>query len=317
MSVLIVTEFAPEHLGAGVRRRLDHYVDAYEAAGTPSRTVSLFAQPGATFAQSVRASRRMARSGEALGAGELLFVGVGNVPMLLGARAAVRRRRGTTVFDQCDSASTQLWTSLTAANWRLVVFSLMRLVLLASAGRRLVLDYISRRDLIRDAWLNIFRSTRLTPPSVPAELLALPAADHTKVDRVVIPGDFSSSHLVRGLAALRGAAPAGFEVPVEYYGPLPPAWMLPRGTYEGFAPSLADLYRGNTVVFIPNVGGAGVPNKLFEASATGRLVIAHAGIVDRVSTPLFGWSWRTDDELRVILLGLRGSRIGSAPTRLR
>lgn len=306
MDVLIFTEFEPGRLGGGVKRRLDHYLDHFESLSATPRVIPLFPGPGPSFEQSARAAREAAARPEVERCDEVVFLGVGSVPLLRGALAAVRRARGTVVFDQCDSLVTQLLTAVGARNHRLVVFGLMRALLVGTGSRRLVLDYIDRRDLRRDVLFNMGRRTRLIGISAPGALAGMAPVDLDHIERIVVPGDFSSGHLSRGMQALQQAASGGVRVRVDYFGPHPPDWMPAGGVYNGFAPELEDLYRGNTAVFIPNVGGGGVPNKLYEAAVSGRPVIAHTSIIDRVSVPLIGWRWRHAAELEQILRTLGG-----------
>jgi hypothetical protein len=153
------------------------------------------------------------------------------------------------------------------------------LLLHVTAARRLALSYISERDISSDRWLNHGRPIRLIPFAGPEVLSDLPPMGDV-IDRIVLAGDLKSFHNRTGLTLLAEASRIAGRAPrIELYGPDAPGFGSgDRIRYLGWAESVEEIYDGNTAIFVSNVAGSGVPNKLLEAMSAARPVIVHRSL---------------------------------------
>lgn len=274
--VTIVCEFAPEHLHTGLAGRLRHVQALYPEAqlrwlhDPPRSEVSL--------PDRLRVARSFAPPDDA---GEIIVLALGSPPMMHLARRL--HRRGHHVrLDLSDSVLLQWRARRGAASAKLLVVGAWMIALHATSPL-LPAAYISDRDRNADRVLNTVRPVQVIPARAPAELTAL-SAFHWPAQRVVCSGDFTSFHNAAGLDLLCAAVRRNsIGVPVELFGPSAPAHELPEQVvYRGWAPTPDYLLAGNSVAFISNRGGSGVPNKLCEAIAAGRPVIVHEELRDVV-----------------------------------
>ncbi|PWJ25116.1 GT2 family glycosyltransferase [Branchiibius hedensis] len=275
--VTILCEFTPEELHTGVAGRLRHAQAMY-----PDAQVR-WVHDGPRSEVSLRNRLRAARTFEAPDdAGELIVLALGSPPMMQLARRLHRQGR-TVRLDLSDSVLLQWRARLAAADPKLLAVGAWMIALHATSPM-LPAAYISQRDNRADGVLNRLRPVEIIPASAPATVANLPAF-RWPAQRVVCGGDFASFHNAAGLDLLCAAvrtAPVG--IPVELFGPSAPARPLPdQVVYRGWAASTDQLLAGNSVAFISNRGGSGVPNKLCEAIAAGRPVIVHEELRDVVS----------------------------------
>lgn len=268
----ILVEFEADQLHTGVAARLRHLQLAFPEA----RVVAV--QPGPRAATSL--GQRLdgaARYRPPAVDGRIVVVALGSPPMMRLARRL--RRRGLDVrLDLCDSTVLQWRARRAAADPRLLAVGGWMFAEHA-ASPYLPVSYISERDAAADSWLNRLRDVRVVAARPPVELAGLPAF-RWPAERIVLCGDFASFHNARGLAVLCAAVeqvPGG--LPVHLFGPTAPEVSLPPGVdYRGWAAGATDLLAGDTIAFVSNRVGSGVPNKLLEAVASGRPVIAHTDL---------------------------------------
>lgn len=289
-SWVIVTEFSIEELPTGVAARVRHI---QRKLGQRHRHVVLNEGPrtDSTVRDRIRRARWAAKDLE--DAGPAIVIGLGSPPMLMLARRLVAKARSVTVFDVCDSTILQLQARTTSMSPKLIAVGFWMLLLHLTAARRLSLSYISERDIRKDRWLNRRRSVQLIPFAGPDVLGELPPVGDV-IDRVVLAGDLKSFHNRTGLGLLTEAIRIASKVPrIELYGPEAPSFESDaRIHYLGWAESVEEVYSGNTAVFVSNMNGSGVPNKLMEAIAAARPVIVHRSleILVRDYAPTFLYS---------------------------
>lgn len=275
--VAVLCEFSPEQLHTGVAGRLRHVQSRHPDAKvewvhheTPRSAVSLASR--LTAARTYRAPED---------ADEVIVLGLGSPPMMHLARRL--HRQGTPVrLDLSDSVLLQWHARRAAANPKLLAVGAW-MIALHAISPVLPSAYISDRDARADRFLNRLRPVEVIPASAPPALTSLPAFTWP-AQRIVCSGDFSSFHNAAGLDLLLASVRAsGSDVPIELFGPAAPTQRLPENVvYRGWADSADQLLSGNSVAFISNRGGSGVPNKLCEAIAAGRPVIVHTQLRDVV-----------------------------------
>lgn len=274
--VAVICKFAPEHLHTGVAGRLRHAQSRYPQ----SQVIWLHDSPrnAVSFASRMRAARKFEAPGDV---DEVIVLALGSPPMMHLARRW--HRRGVPVrLDLSDSVLLQWRARRSEPSLKLLGVGAWMIALQATAPL-LPVAYISDRDRHADGPLNRLRPASVIPPSAPAALGNLPAFSWP-AQRVVCSGDFTSFHNAAGLDllcdALRGSSVA---LPVDLYGPSAPTQRLTdQMVYRGWAPTPDQLLTGNSVAFISNRAGSGIPNKLCEAMAAGRPVIVHEDLRDVV-----------------------------------
>ncbi|KAA9107797.1 glycosyltransferase [Microbacterium rhizomatis] len=210
----------------------------------------------------------------------LYFLGLGEVHLLMAAAITAIFGR-TVIYDACDSWVLQLAAREEAGAGARAFMSRAGAALQRIAPRRLAVSYISARDADADRAAGILarRAVHVIPPMLPETLRNLPEVVRGRVDRIVAGVDMRSFHNLSGFEELR----EGWEsiraenpgVVLELFGLGLPEVIAEGVIVRGWAPSLSELYVGNTAVFITNQGGSGVPNKLVEAVAARRPVVIH------------------------------------------
>jgi glycosyltransferase involved in cell wall biosynthesis len=121
-------------------------------------------------------------------------------------------------------------------------------------------------------------------PSIPVSLGAIDDLVGSPIERVVVAADYEGFHNSVGLQNLLEVWPVVHQtwpdVQLHLYGRGTPPPIHTEGvSIKGWAENLIDVYTGPTVVFIPNIDGSGVPNKLVEAVAARRPVIVHESLL--------------------------------------
>lgn len=315
-AVVVVTEFPPEDLPTGVRRRYEHVMDHLASAEIPTDTavLGLTSRRATSVPARIRAARRSARTLAAFSStAPMVVIGLGTPTMLIAARTLARSGRPI-VFDHCDSLLIQVRERLRSGDPRLIAIILWLLALHLLTSPRIALSYISPRDAAADRPVDLGRRTATAPPTAPAALRALPPV-RTPLQRVVVPIELASRHARQGWALLlETLRDRATPIAIDLYGPTSPVSELPPGVrYRGFAPELSDLYRGDTAVLVTNIGGSGVPNKLVEAATAGRPLVLHPSLLDR--WPLDGpvHLFRTADDLGRALAALAADDLGESP----
>ena len=309
-SVTVVTELPADRLATGVRRRVEHYLAAVASMGGEATHVSLFEDAAASLRAGVLRARRVRPTDLGLPRYRVVVIGLGDVASMVVADAFARAGYLTT-YDQCDSMVLQCGAALRALHPRDVAWAIFRMGVRRRLRPTIVLSYISGRDLRWDRLVNLRRHAELVQATVNPDLLRLDDVSNGAIDRVSVPADFHSPHLRKGLALLWEATADRSPMPLDLYGPAAPNLPIPEGAnYRGFASEICDVYVGRTAVFIANVGGAGVPNKLLEAAMAKRPVIVHPSVKRRVDEPLTGWTFRSGADLRRVLAAIAN---GSVP----
>ncbi|KYH44493.1 hypothetical protein [Branchiibius sp. NY16-3462-2] len=268
-SVVIITEFEPQFLHTGVACRLEHLTRLFpDAVVAPIHT-------GPRHEVSLRARMAAARHYQPPQEAHVtILIALGSPPMGHLARRLHRGGRNV-ILDVCDAAALQWRARRTAGDPKLLAVGAWMFALQAlSPG--LPMSYIAGRDADADRWLNVLRPTSIFPMQTSPDLGRL-SPFRWPAERIVLSGDFRSFHNQRGLAALcQAVTMAGPDIAIHLFGPTSPTGPLPSGmTYIGWADSTAEILEGNTVAFISNRLGSGVPNKLSEAIVAGRPVIVH------------------------------------------
>ncbi len=210
----------------------------------------------------------------------LYFLGLGEVHLLVAAAIAALFAR-TVIYDACDSWVLQLAAREEAGAPARAFMPRAGAALQRIAPRRMAVSYISARDADADraAGISFRRAVQVIPPTLPQTLRNIPEVVRGRVNRIVAGVDLRSFHNLSGFEELReGWESVRAENPgvvLELFGLGLPDVEADGVIVRGWAPSLSELYVGNTAVFITNQGGSGVPNKLVEAVAARRPVIIH------------------------------------------
>jgi hypothetical protein len=84
------------------------------------------------------------------------------------------------------------------------------------------------------------------------------------------------------------------DVQLELFGRGLPDVAEAGTTVRGWAPSISDVYRGDTAVFVTNRLESGVPNKLVEAVAARRPVLIHSSLHTLVEPHEWIVQWEDD-----------------------
>lgn len=276
--VLIITDRKPQvGRDPGFERRFASLMAAVAECGLDPEPVSLSASESRAnrLRRSVVSSRQLRELGRASHAA--IFMAL-NAPHVLLAAGTFGRHRNVLV-DCCDSLLLTASFARREGDRLALAKSASSRVLLRTVAKKCSVSYITERDLDADASINSNREALVIPQAPPAGLSELPAFSGPP-NRVVIPADLSAPHNALAFAWLIEGLRSGEivpEIPIEVYGPSPPAANLPNSVrYVGWADDLADVYRGQTAVFAPNLAGAGLQNKLWEALHAGRPLLIGA-----------------------------------------
>lgn len=182
-----------------------------------------------------------------------------------------------TVLDVCDSVVRTISSQWSQRLFKgPLLYAVLNYVLLRYLAATIGILYITDEDAGADSRLNIGRTVRvLCPPAVNA--LQHLGNFIGPAERIVIPADLDSYHNQEVYAWLCDLIDAGeFEpgVPIEVYGPMQELGRCARGiAFKGWAPALASVYDGQSIVLAPNLAGVGLQNKVWESIWAGRPVI--------------------------------------------
>ena len=286
--VALLCESDPMSAPPGIRRRFEHISKWLESQGIDFNVhvVGTKENPGGHVARirAVRAAEsRIAR--DMLEYDAVVVLGLGAVHMQwLASRLA--RRGVSVVFDSCDSWIGQLTARLSTSRKLLAIPSVCGVILQWMSTRRFAVSYISQGDLARDNCLNRKRYAGVIPPNAPRSLATLPRMQQGKLSRVVIAADFDSFHVKSGVASIVAVWPEFHNshphIRLELYGVGKRPSLLRGFVDRGYAPSLADVYAGNTLVFVPNAAGSGIPNKVVEGVIARRPLLMHESMARHV-----------------------------------
>lgn len=262
----------------GLARRALHLSEAFARSGVDVRSDQIMDPSVVGFTsrvvRTVVATKTLYRNHPRTNCELIVLSALGSPQMMvLGLLLSFRRR---VVVDVCDSCIGSLAVAARRGE-RLALLkafcSVVVSVLLRFVG--VFRTYISEPDLLRDARLHGDSKAGVIGPHVQPELADMEGF-YGPPKCIVVPADFSSPHNMAGFEALVQAvidAPDTL-VPIRIYGPCPPPTTLPDGVeYLGFAEHLTDVYVGECAVFAPNLSGAGMQNKVWEALCAGRRVL--------------------------------------------
>lgn len=223
-----------------------------------------------------------------------------------------------TTFDACDSWVLQGIARLRTRKLGLAVPALVGLALDVMGPKKLAISYISQRDLMADSRLPRLtkRRTLLIPPTVKPLQDKLDAYDGRQVSRVVVSADYASFHNHRGMMMLFDAwtrRKRNRDFSLDLYGSNLPGAVAAGISCVGWAETMNVIFAGRTAVFVPNIGGSGVPNKLIEAMSAQRPIILHKSMryIAGTSSWLFYYS-NADDIIEILdLLASQGAGYSS------
>lgn len=223
-----------------------------------------------------------------------------NAPHMLALSPRIGRPGKRVIVDLCDSIRLTGKSSAVQRDnrsWAKAVTCRLLLPLLPSATS---VSYISQRDLDADTPLNMRQSALVIPQSPPAELEGVDEFVGPP-QRIVVPADFNAPHNQVAFQWLIDGVREGkitTVLPIHLYGPSAPDLELPSGIeYRGWARDLADVYRGRTAVFAPNIEAAGMQNKLWEAMHAGRPIIIGEAAAGDYSQMDGVWTFKTREEM--------------------
>lgn len=282
----ILVSLPIEFLSTGVWRRVDHLVSHYGLGEGGVRVVALRPRPTKGWRPRFLALRRALQLRRELSPNDVVHL-AGFMSPSMNVLAVLFYLSGhrSTRLDACDS-------------WRLIkefAGSSDDLQRTAKAGRLtlrmlppgIAISYVSRRDLSADHRNGGSRRLFVIPPSVPEALRELPPIDAAHISRFIVCGDLGSDHLRHGLDVLSAAWPLHIDSHpdswVDIYGANTDQVCLgPRSAVHGFVADMADIYRGPSAAILLNGEGSGVPNKLNEAIAARRPIVAHTSVLQFV-----------------------------------
>ncbi|MET4134186.1 glycosyltransferase family 4 protein [Pseudarthrobacter sp. PvP090] len=289
MKVFMLTEMPPELAPPGVRRRYEHFSDwlaghgidwSHEAILTPDEaSSSKITRVKIVLKKLHHLDRTLPR--EAV----VLVLGLGAVHMLFLAvylrfASGLRRR---VAYDTCDSWLLQVKARLRTGGLPLALPAVAGLVLQTLLGRSLFVSYISVRDQQADRWVNFHRSAFVVSPVAPRELQDAESLGAVigRIKRVSVSADYEAFHNHEGMKFLRDAWESPNlergDLELHLYGKGEPI-RIADSIFVGWADDISEIYQGNTAVYIPNMHGSGVPNKLIDAISARRPVIVHRSV---------------------------------------
>ncbi len=284
MSIALVAEFLPEFSPPGVKRRFEH-VTGWLQQDDRNWVVHALHSGGPNFVSKLERVTSVLRVKEQLRRAVVqsegvIVLGLGGAHMLrLAHLLALEFPDKTIMYDACDSWFLQIAARARTGSVRLCAPSLVGAAFQRFSTRRLNFVYISDRDYVADRLLTRGRNAHIVGPDLIPALEKL-SAPSSRVTRIVVAADYNAFHNLDGLNRLFEAWPTFSSdypsIRLELFGASIPR-VLPDGNVlvRGWAEDIRDVYRGDTAVFIPNIGGSGIPNKLVEALSASRTVIAH------------------------------------------
>lgn len=208
----------------------------------------------------------------------LLGLGEIHVQMLASFLSVFRRE---VVFDVCDSWLLQ-WRARRKLSGASSLLSLAGAVGLFLAPASMGLSYISTRDLDSDRRLVRSRFAFVVPPVAPVSLRNLPNIQTGPISRLVVVADLRSFHNAIGFESLMKAWPEVIRVRprarLHVFGLNLPSQRIPGVVAKGWVANIDEIYCGNSAVFVTNVEGSGVPNKLVEAVVARRPLVIHESL---------------------------------------
>lgn len=276
----LVLAYPLETLGFGVARRVDHILDYYEARGIEVHVRTVGGRSRFPVARYLSTAVNLCRILTEPREVHLHVMG------LMQPRAGLYARLGwlaghRTTVDVCDSVRLIAESATGAAE--LEALARRCELVLRRLPNGIGVSYITKRDSEADGNMHHGRSVTVIPVTAARDLGALPAVDLPRIERFVLSGDLSSFHVQEGLRLLDDAWARHLiaypDSVLDVYGRTVSrveGWRSVN--LRGFAPSVLSLYEGATAVIIPNMLTSGVPNKLVEAVAARRPIVAHASL---------------------------------------
>ncbi len=209
-------------------------------------------------------------------------------------------RRHRVVIDVCDSWLLLARAQASQGSPRCLV-SLATWMVLRFLSGRCLLAYISDRDANADRFPPSLHRSFVIPQIVAEEqLLGLKPVAYP-LSRIVVAFDPKSLHNRRGTSRYLPALAEWADrdgVSLEVFGGIPAALLPPGVSRAAWVDNLVDVYTGDTAVFVTNVAGSGIPNKVLEASAAGRPLIMHESLtylLPYVAVPV--WLFRSAESI--------------------
>lgn len=297
-NVVVVTE-APQDLSTPGKNR--RYLAISEWAQKSSLPINV----KNVAVRSAPSSRALARIWSALRwrrpknlPGNTVFIvnALASPHMLILANALAQKNR--VIVDVCDSWRLQRRAHVEQKGAS-GLYSLLGMLIMGISMRFVSVSYISERDATADGPILRRQRVIVIPQGHDKTLLALPPVTYP-LDRVVVPLDATSFHNRFGISKFLPELVAwatGSGERVDIYGKGDVDDRSNAIHFAGWAPSLQDVYRGNTAIFVTNVAGSGLPNKALEADAAGRPLIMHDSLSymkDEVNVPIYWFSGPED-----------------------
>ncbi|WP_062527421.1 glycosyltransferase [Demequina rhizosphaerae] len=276
MNVVVVIDAPYEALAPGRQRRIRSVVEHLEGLGCETTMVASGTK--GSLAGRALSAMRLRPTLDAVRAAkpDAVVVAGFSAPhlVILAERLA---KRFVTLLDVCDS-----WALQVDAREGMGFTPRMvprAGVLLQRRCRRIAgYTYISARDARADLDAGLCSAeTAILPQAIDAALAQLPPVT-IPLRRLTVAADLVSfqntdvwAHIESEAATMRALGLP----PLEVYGKVPEDYTAPEGiVVRGWAPELSTVYEGDTGVVVTNVPGSGVPNKMIEALAAGRPVVA-------------------------------------------
>ena len=284
-SWIVLSERERQESANGVARRLDHLQAHLRAHNRDVTLVSLGAQSAASRIRRLSAMKSIFRTQlpesdkiatvivEALAAPHMVPV------------AWILSRRFHVVLDVCDSWKLQRRSRIRAGRRANSWISLMGALLTWLTPHRIEIAYISIRDSTSDKAVLRGRVPRIIAPVAPRDLVLLDPVRARTPYRMSVAIDGNAHHTLSGLEWLRTAWPEIHrrhpDLVLDVYGRnITENWKMRGATIRGFNADLSDLYLGETLVFVANDAGSGIPNKLVEAVAAQRPMLIGPHLLD-------------------------------------
>lgn len=292
--IVILTETPEDNDVPGRHRRYLSVKAWLEAStGRPIQNRSISSVPATgKLSRAARAIRWLNTDGQR----DFVVCGLSAPHMLL---LAIRlARSANVVYDSCDSWLLQS-QARRAQGGASRFLSIAGVVLTFLSPRFLAVSYISGRDAQADIRIARRQHQILIAQFRDPTLAALPPVEYP-ITRLVVVADAGSFHTRSSLSEFLPelAVHCGAHgLSLELYGKLDRLSIPPGVEVRGWAPNLSDVYSGNTAVFVTNVSGSGVPNKVIEANTSGRPVLIHSSLSylkDELSVPAFWFEEKSD-----------------------
>lgn len=316
MRVLILSEQAEARSSFGRQRRI-HSLKGWAIGQGCDVAVASVLQAGDDAKGWARVGRTLRWRPPAgpMGPDVLLVCGLASPHMLIAAILLSRTRR--VVFDACDSWRL-LGQSLGANRSPKCILEFVSYLVARCFSRRMITTYISSRDAVADFGQVSRRRVFVIPQLVDDGGLEELAGVEVPLSHIVVAYDAASPHnrvgaqkylpIVASASRAAGARVLAFGA----NGLL----NLPDGVEAaGWVPLIRDVYTGNAAVFVTNIAGSGIPNKVLEANAARRPLILHDSLSylsNEISVPAY-WFSGTEDLGRAVEDCINGQPPPSPP----